>query len=279
MQREILCFASGTLAMLMMAAQAVSYAQGVPPTGPQLDLPTAPQGPPPTPRAQAPFDPTGYWVSLVTEDWRFRMVVPGRGEYSGISLSLAAKQFADAWTPGPDEAAGKQCEAYGAAVVMVVPERLHITWKDDDTLQVQTDAGLQTRSLHFGPMQEPLPERSWQGYSHATWLMHQGPPNIGAGPPAQAGPPKRYGQLKVTTNDMLAGLIRKNGMPYSDQSALTEYWELDSDPATQMQYLIVSATLDDPVYLIGNYSYTAQFEKEQDDSKWAPTPCTLTAMP
>ena len=31
-------------------------------------------GPPPTPKAQAPWDITGYWVSIVTEDWRFRMI-------------------------------------------------------------------------------------------------------------------------------------------------------------------------------------------------------------
>jgi hypothetical protein len=219
-------------------------------------------------------------VSLVTLDWRFRMVVPGPGEYTGLPLNLAAKQYADAWKPGPDEAAGKQCEAYGAGVVMLVPERLRISWADDETLQVQTDAGMQTRLLHFGPRNGPMPAASWQGYSQASWLMHQAGPGFGGFGPAQAGPPaQRYGQLKITTNDMLAGLIRKNGMPYSDQASLTEYWELDSDPAIDNPYLIVTAALHDPVYLIGDYYYTAQFQKEPDGSKWYPTPCTLTAMP
>lgn len=279
MQRATLCFASGTLAMLIAAGQAVSYAQGVPPTGPAAGPPPgAAPATPRTPREQAPFDPTGYWVSLVTLDWRFRMLVPGAGEYTGVPLNLAAKQFADAWKPGPDEAAGKQCEAYGAGVVMLVPERLHITWQGDDTLQVQTDAGMQTRLLHFGPMKGPLPERSWQGYSQASWLFHQNAPNFGGGPPPNPNA-KRYGQLKVSTTDMLAGLIRKNGLPYSDQSSVTEYWELDRDPASQTQYLILTAALHDPVYLFRDYHYTAQFQSESDDSKWSPSPCTVTGTP
>ena len=32
-----------------------------------------PAGPPPTPEAGAPEDLTGYWVSIVTEDWRYRI--------------------------------------------------------------------------------------------------------------------------------------------------------------------------------------------------------------
>lgn len=101
-------------------------------------------------RQQAPFDPSGYWTSLVTEDWQYRMVVPQRGDYVGIPLNLAAEDFADKWNEAADAAAGKQCEAYGAAAIMLVPEHLHIQWPDTNTLEVQTDAGMQTRVLHFG---------------------------------------------------------------------------------------------------------------------------------
>lgn len=227
-------------------------------------------------RIQAPFDPTGYWVSLITRDWRFRMIVPGRGEYEGVPLSLASKQFADAWRPTQDESAGKQCEAYGAGVVMLVPERLRISWQDDETLQVQTDAGMQTRLLHFDRTGVPGAERSWQGYSSATWVLHQVKP-IGPNPVPQDA--RHFGILKIITTDMLAGLIRKNGLPYSDQSTLTEYWQLPRDPATQMQYLIDTASLHDPVYLIRDYYYTATFQQESGGAKWEPTACTLTSTP
>ena len=38
------------------------------------------QPPPPPPRAGAPIDLTGYWVSIVTADWRWRMVTPAKGD-------------------------------------------------------------------------------------------------------------------------------------------------------------------------------------------------------
>jgi hypothetical protein len=231
-----------------------------------------------SPRAQAPFDPSGNWVSLITRDWRFRMVVPGRGEYQGIPLSLAGKKFADSWDALADEAAGKQCEAYGAGVMMLVPERLLISWQDDKTLKVEADAGMQTRLLHFeasGGQSEP--PRSWQGYSTAAWIIHRIIPIA----PGDTAPVEKepFGTLKITTDDMLAGIIRKNGVPYSDQSMLTEYWELQRDPVSGLQYLVVTAALHDPVYLAGDYYYTATFLKETDGSKWHPTPCTLTATP
>jgi hypothetical protein len=208
-------------------------------------------------------------------------------------MNLASKTFADAWSAAADEAAGKQCEAYGAGVVMLVPERLRINWKDDQTLQVQTDAGMQTRLLHFQPAAAPA-EASWQGYSKASWMLYPvapvgGPPagRGGRGGPGGGGPPAAppvaapasFGSLTIATDHMLPGLLRKNGLPYSGQSSLLEYWELQRDPITQTQYLLVTAALSDPVYLLRPYYYTVTFKKEADDSKWDPTPCTLSAAP
>src|SRR5262245_59459561 len=84
---------------------------------------------PPSPQAGAPIDLTGYWVSIVNEDWRFRMVTPARGDYQGVPMTAAARQAADAWDPAKDEAAGNQCKAYGAPALLRVPEHLHLTWQ------------------------------------------------------------------------------------------------------------------------------------------------------
>ena len=70
--------------------------------------------PPPTARASAPIDLTGYWVAFVTEDWRFRMVTPPKGDYRGVPITKEALQIVNAWDPAADEAAGKQCKSYGA---------------------------------------------------------------------------------------------------------------------------------------------------------------------
>src|SRR5215469_3621290 len=130
-------------------------------------------GPPPGPRGPAkniaPFDLTGYWVSIVTEDWRFRMITPPKGDFAGVPLNAAGRMLANAWDPAKDEAAGDQCKAYGAAALMRVPGRFHITWQDDNTLKIEADAGTQTRLLHFGPAPASSGPAAWQGYSAAEW--------------------------------------------------------------------------------------------------------------
>src|SRR5947208_1537515 len=99
-------------------------------------------GPPPaplTPKANAPEDITGYWVSVVTEDWRFRMVTPAKGDYASVPLNPEGRKVADTWDPAKDEAAGEQCKSYGAPAIMRVPGRVHITWQDESTLKVDLD--------------------------------------------------------------------------------------------------------------------------------------------
>ncbi len=246
--------------------------------GAQAAAPAA-AAPKPTPQAQTPrgFDLPGYWVSIVTQNWRFRMVVPTRGDYAEIPLNLAAKQFADAWNPAPDEAAGRQCEAYGAAAIMRVPERLHISWQDASTLVVQTDSGMQTRLLRFAPTAADAAasaSASWQGYSVAHWELHAAPFGRAGGP--GAGPPQReYGGMQVMTTHMLPGLLRKNGVPYSAKAQMSEYWEVNGEPEGD-QWLTVTTELQDPQYLQTPFYFTSIFQKEPDGSKWDPTPCSLT---
>jgi len=223
-------------------------------------------------RAQAPFDPVGYWVSLVTQNWRFRMIVPGRGEYADVPLNEKAKALADSYDAGQDEAAGKQCEAYGAPVIMRQPTRLHISWASDNDLRVDTDNGEQTRVLHFGPpVATAAPEASWQGYSVARWIMHATSP-LGA-PPAPGAP--TYGSIQINTDHLLPGLLRKNGVPYSGETKVLEYWEVHTEQATGDTWMTVTTDVQDPTYLRGSYSYNSVFEKELDGSKWDPEPCSL----
>ncbi len=127
---------------------------------------------PPTAKAAAPIDLTGYWVSLVTEDWRFRMITPPKGDYASVPLTADARKVADAWDPAKDEAAGNQCKSYGAAAIMRVPGRLHVTWENDSTLRIDTDAGTQTRQLKFaGPR---ATEATLQGDSVAVLGTRRG---------------------------------------------------------------------------------------------------------
>src|SRR6267143_1494882 len=136
---------------------------------------------PATAQAGAPIDLTGYWVSVVTEDWRYRMVTPPKGDFASVPLNDEGRKVVEAWDPAKDVASGNECKAYGAAGIMRVPGRVHLTWQDDTTLKIETDAGQQTRLLHFGESQPPAGEAGWQGYSMATWEIAGGPPRGGGG--------------------------------------------------------------------------------------------------
>src|SRR2546427_5093716 len=133
---------------------------------------SAQQASPPTARATAPFDITGYWVSVVTEDWRWRMVTPAKGDAISIPVNAAGQQAANAWDYAKDMAAGNQCRAYGAGGLMRLPTRLHITWQDDNTLKLETDAGQQTQLFRFDRSQSPLAAagRTLQGNATAQWI-------------------------------------------------------------------------------------------------------------
>jgi hypothetical protein len=242
--------------------------------------------PPRPPRAAAPIDLTGYWVSIVTQDWRWRMVTPAKGDYQGIQMTSEGRKIADAWDPARDEAAGEQCRSYGAPALMSVPGRLHITWQDDTTLKVDADAGMQTRLLRFGNAQTPLDSagdksaeapRTWQGLSVAQWLTAR--PNV----PLQLRPADRTadapplrptgGSLQVVTRNLRAGYLRKNGVPYSENAVLTEHWDLYKRPNGE-EWLTITTQVEDPRYL-SNVRLTAPvFKKEPNGSKWDPTPCS-----
>lgn len=224
-------------------------------------------GPPPvplTPKANAPEDITGYWVAVVTEDWRFRMVTPAKGDYASVPLNPEGRRVADTWDPVKDEAAGDQCKSYGAAAIMRVPGRVHITWPDETTLKVDLDAGTQARVFHFNAPAPADEKPSLQGYSVATW---DGPP-----PGRGARGPMRAGSLKVVTNHLKPGYLRKNGVPYSANAVVTEYYSRTTETNGD-SWLIVTTIVEDPMYLAQPFITSTHFKLEPNGSKWMPTAC------
>jgi hypothetical protein len=204
-------------------------------------------------RSTAPIDITGYWVSPITEDWKYRMVTPKKGVFDALPLNAEGRKVGESWDPARDEAGGEQCRAYGAPAIMRIPGRLHITWQDDQTMKVETDAGTQTRLLRFAAV-AAAGEPSWQGHSIAQWNV--------------AGR-----SLKVVTTNLRAGYIRKNGAPYSAKTVLTEYWDLNTLPNGD-RYLTVTTRVEDPVYFTRPLQTSSDFKKLADATGWSPTPCS-----
>ena len=214
-----------------------------------------------TGQAAATVDLTGDWVSVVTEDWKFRMLTPNKGVFDGLPLNAEGRRVGDTWDPKQDAANGEQCRAYGAANIMRMPGRLRIKWEGNDTLRIDTDAGEQTRLFKFGPPVKPG-EPSWQGTTHAEWHKPVGPAPAGTG-----------GSLKAVTTGLKPGYLRRNGAPYSDATVLTEYYERQTAPNGD-SWLIVTQIVKDPKYLRAPYITTANFKKIPDGEGWHPTPCS-----
>jgi hypothetical protein len=216
-----------------------------------------------SPRQAAPIDLTGYWVSVIIEDWKYRMVTPNKGVFDAIPLNPEGRRVGQTWDPARDEAAGEQCRAYGAAAIMRVPGRLHGTWQDDNTLKIDTDAGTQTRLFRFGAAAAAAPaEPTWQGNSVAQWITAGG-----------GGATPRRGSLKVVTTNLRPGYVRKNGPPYSNKAVVTEYYDLNTMPNGD-QWLTITTKVDDPVYFTRPYLTSSDFKKLPNAAGWNPTPCS-----
>lgn len=225
----------------------------------------ATQAPASTARANAPIDLTGQWVAIISEDWRWRMITPAKGDIVSIPLNLQGQQAAESWDPAKDESAGEQCKAYGAPGLMRGPIRMRISWQDDNTLKLETDYGTQTRLLRFvaassGP-------RSWQGSTSAQWIARGGGRGGGGG-----GGTIRFGSLKTVTTNLRPGYLRKNGVPYSEKATFTEHWDVHSLPNGD-KYLVNTNVVDDPVYLQAPFQTAIHYKLERETSKWDATPC------
>ena len=241
-----------------------------------------PPTPPKTPREAAPKDFTGYWVSVVTELWRYRMLVPDKNDYQFVPLNPEGRKVADTWDPAKDQASGEACKSYAAPAIMQIPGRLHIYWQDDNTLRVDTDSGTQTRLFHFGGSAPQNDAPTWQGYSVASF---EGDERVdtrdGQGGPIQDPTGKlipgrvmrQADYLKVLTTHLRPGYLQKNGVPYSANTILEEDFDTFTDPYSGNTWLTVTAVINDPQYLIEPLFLHAHFKKIPDNSGWDPTPC------
>jgi hypothetical protein len=228
---------------------------------------------PTTARAGAPIDITGHWVSLITDDWVYRMITPAKGDFSYVPLNASGQRIAQAWDPAADQAAGEECKGYAAPAIMRLPSRVEITWADDNTLKLDIDTGMQTRLFHFG-QREPQGARSWQGWSSASWQLSGTTEQFYPGP-TSLGQIKRAGSLRVDTSNLRAGYLRKNGVPFSESAFMTEYYNLIVEDDGN-QYLVIQTFVADPQYLTAHFVRTLQFKREPDGSKRNPVPCSAT---
>ena len=267
-----------------------------------------PAAAPQTARTRGPVDFTGTWVSVVTEDWRWRMVTPPKDQSAAASIPVnqEARRVAQSWDLDADNKGGNQCRAFGVGGINRQPGRLRISWQDDNTLKFEYDAGTQTRVLYFDRAAQPPAEKTWQGFSRADWEgpgVGRGAAPVGdnrvtgGGLPGAAGVPGGGGQglrggppprgqarinsganLKIVTTNFREGYLRKNGIPYSEQAVITEYIHRLPTHPNGDNWLQVITIVEDPRYLTQPYYTSTNFRLEPNDAGFRPTPCQ-TAPP
>jgi hypothetical protein len=277
-------YLSAALFCIVVSSSVSSYAQG---RGQRSSQPA---------KAVAPSDLTGYWVAVVSEDWRHRMMTPRKGDFESLVLNAEGTRVANNWDLAKDNQAGLQCKAFGIGGIIRQPGRVHITWQDDNTLKMEFDAGTQTRLLYFDKTKEPTGEKTWQGHSIAEWEGPVGqrggaprgnaaprdPGGGGAGLRGGPAPPSAIfegGSLKVVTTHFREGYLRKNGVPYSENATITEYIHRLPQHPSGDNWLLVVTVIEDPKYLTQPFYTSTQFKMEPDGSKFNPTPCKTAPPP
>jgi hypothetical protein len=251
MSRAAACLAAMACALAAVATAHGAEVSPMPPAGVNREPSSFSRNPrPPAPKVEPAFSLKGRWVAVVSEDWRFRMIVPPKGDYTSVPLNVAARRIADQWDPEKDSASGNACKAYGVGNIMRMPLRLDISELPDGSWRIETDHGRQVRTLRFAPA-APSAERSWQGDSQARWVGNL---------------------LRVVTRNMKAGYLRTNGVPYSEDAVVTEtiIHHAEGDGG---EWFTVSTTVEDPTYLFEPFTTSSSFRRLADPKEWRPGPC------
>ena len=122
-------------------------------------------------------------------------------------------------------------------------------------MRLDTDAGTQTRLFHFGDWKAPAGPSTLQGDSLAAWET------------------TAVRSLKVATSHLKAGYLRKNGVPYSENAALTEYYDMPKEHNGDVM-LVVTIVTTDPQYLREPFIVTSHFKKQDSAAGWTPSACS-----
>ena len=124
-------------------------------------------------------------------------------------------------------------------------------------MKLEFEAGNQTRLFRFGAT-PPAGEPSAQGQSVAEWQYTVNPP--------------RSGELKVMTSRLRAGYLRKNGVPYSASTTMTEYYHRMTAPNGDV-WLTIVTEIKDPDNLREPFVQSTHFKKLPAGATFKPEPC------
>jgi hypothetical protein len=202
--------------------------------------------------AQA-IDLAGEWAPVFHEDQPERGPGPEIGDYLGIPLNDAARLRADSWDASLLALPEHQCKPHPSDYGMRGPANTR-WWKDVDQATQQTiawhthiswQAPERTIWMDGRPHPPEYAAHTWQGFSTGKW---------------------EGDMLTITTTHLKAGWIRRNGVPRSDRSTVTEHIIRHGDHLTWM------VVVNDPIYLTEPFVRTTDFNLNLQQNI-APYPC------
>ena len=180
--------------------------------------------------AAAQVDLSGSWGARYHEDLNERIPGPDLGDFLGLPINDAARQWALAWNPSRLTLAEHQCQVHVAPYIYRGPLQLRI-WEERDpasqkllAIKNYISTYEQTRTIWMDGRPHP-PEyaaHTWEGFSTGRWDGDM---------------------LTVETTHIKQGWIRRNGLPESDRATLVEHFIRHGD------YLTHISIVTDPVYL------------------------------
>lgn len=190
--------------------------------------------------AFAQVDLIGSWNARFHEDQPERVPGPSLGDYVGLPINDSARAFAEAWDASRLTVPEHQCRAHAVPYIYRGPLNLRI-WEErdprtQDVVAIHHDMSnfQQRRTVWMDGRPHPSAnaEHTWMGFSTGTW---------------------EGDTLVVRTTHIKQMWHRRNGLPQSDKTVLTERYTRHGDFFT-----LVTIT-DDPVYLTEPLVKTTNF--------------------
>jgi hypothetical protein len=246
--------ASGPLSglfLLIAVLSAPTFAQNQPGAPQAVPVPAAPaaggggggQG----------CDMSGEWSARSREDWEDRTLLgTNPGDYTGFPLTDAARQFADHWSASILSLPTQQALPHPAMYIMRGPgpnfrmaKLLHPNTREFIAYALDGVYGRNDRTIWMDGRAHPpdYAEYTWDGFSTGRC---------------------ERGMLVVTTTHMKYGYHRRNGVPASVKSKMTEYFIRHGTELTIAQFT------EDPPYLEETLVRTTDFQWNPNQNVGAP---------
>jgi len=183
--------------------------------------------------AAAQIDLSGNWGppdGFQEDQEERRQPGPAIGDYLGLPINDAARQWALSWDPSRLTLPEHQCQVHVSPYIYRGPMQLRI-WDEKDPVTQQVIAQKhyirtwgQTRTIWMDGRPHPpaYAAHTWMGFSTGKW---------------------EGDMLTVTTTHIKQGWLRRNGVPESDEASLVEHFVRHGN------YLTRISVISDPVYL------------------------------